>query len=201
MTTRRLTMAQALVEFLANQYSERDGREQRLLAGCFGISEETTTGVHRLVQMAERGERMPVCIVVGADPASVYSASAPLPPTVDEFIFAGFLRRAFHAVEDRRGIRQSGQHIVERRDLGELAVGQVHRIDGQEADIDRRFAVGPHSSQGLAQAGAPFAEAPGELESELDAREVEPTLLDEVLHLPEAFDVPVGIEPQVPRGS
>ena len=26
------------------------------LAGCYGISEETTTGVHRLVQMAERGE-------------------------------------------------------------------------------------------------------------------------------------------------
>ncbi|MFL5574771.1 MAG: menaquinone biosynthesis decarboxylase [Gemmatimonadaceae bacterium] len=45
-------------------------------------------------EMAERGERMPVCIVVGADPASVYSASAPLPPTVDEFLFAGFLRRA-----------------------------------------------------------------------------------------------------------
>jgi len=40
-----------------------------------------------------RGERMPVCIVVGADPASMYSASAPLPPGVDEFIFAGFLRR------------------------------------------------------------------------------------------------------------
>jgi len=45
-------------------------------------------------EMAERGERMPVCIVVGADPASVYSAAAPLPPTVDEFLFAGFLRRA-----------------------------------------------------------------------------------------------------------
>jgi 4-hydroxy-3-polyprenylbenzoate decarboxylase len=45
-------------------------------------------------EMAERGETMPVCIVVGADPASVYSASAPLPPAVDEFIFAGFLRRA-----------------------------------------------------------------------------------------------------------
>ncbi|MCC7195526.1 MAG: menaquinone biosynthesis decarboxylase [Gemmatimonadaceae bacterium] len=44
-------------------------------------------------EMAERGERMPVAIVVGADPASIYSASAPLPPTVDEFIFAGFLRR------------------------------------------------------------------------------------------------------------
>jgi 3D-(3,5/4)-trihydroxycyclohexane-1,2-dione acylhydrolase (decyclizing) len=35
--TRRLTMAQALVEFLANQHSERDGHEQALFAGCFGI--------------------------------------------------------------------------------------------------------------------------------------------------------------------
>jgi 3D-(3,5/4)-trihydroxycyclohexane-1,2-dione acylhydrolase (decyclizing) len=30
-------MAQALVRFLANQYVERDGTEQRLFAGCFGI--------------------------------------------------------------------------------------------------------------------------------------------------------------------
>jgi 4-hydroxy-3-polyprenylbenzoate decarboxylase len=44
-------------------------------------------------EMAERGERMPVVIAIGADPASMYSASAPLPPTVDEFLFAGFLRR------------------------------------------------------------------------------------------------------------
>ena len=36
---------------------------------------------------------MPVVIAIGADPASVYSASAPLPPTIDEFIFAGFLRK------------------------------------------------------------------------------------------------------------
>jgi 4-hydroxy-3-polyprenylbenzoate decarboxylase len=51
------------------------------------------TGAEHFRQMAERGETMPVCIVVGADPASVYSASAPLPPGIDEFIFAGFLRR------------------------------------------------------------------------------------------------------------
>ena len=43
--------------------------------------------------MAAAGSTMPVCIVIGADPASVYSASAPLPPSVDEFIFAGFLRK------------------------------------------------------------------------------------------------------------
>ena len=44
--------------------------------------------------MAERKETMPVCIAIGADPPSMYSASAPLPPTVDEFLFAGFLRRS-----------------------------------------------------------------------------------------------------------
>ncbi|WP_336158702.1 3D-(3,5/4)-trihydroxycyclohexane-1,2-dione acylhydrolase (decyclizing) [Amycolatopsis sp. VC5-11] len=33
----RLTTAQALVRFLANQYSERDGVERRLIPGCFGI--------------------------------------------------------------------------------------------------------------------------------------------------------------------
>jgi len=35
--TARLTVAQALVRFLAAQYSERDGVRQRLIAGCFGI--------------------------------------------------------------------------------------------------------------------------------------------------------------------
>src|SRR5437867_8669802 len=43
--------------------------------------------------MAERGERMPVAIALGGDPASMYAASAPLPPSIDEFLFAGFLRR------------------------------------------------------------------------------------------------------------
>ncbi len=44
-------------------------------------------------EMAERGEKMPVVIALGADPPSMYSASAPLPPMIDEFIFAGFLRK------------------------------------------------------------------------------------------------------------
>jgi 3D-(3,5/4)-trihydroxycyclohexane-1,2-dione acylhydrolase (decyclizing) len=33
----RLTVAQALVRFLAAQHTERDGTRQRLIAGCFGI--------------------------------------------------------------------------------------------------------------------------------------------------------------------
>jgi 4-hydroxy-3-polyprenylbenzoate decarboxylase len=43
--------------------------------------------------MAARGEKMPVAIALGGDPPSIYSASAPLPPNIDEYIFAGFLRR------------------------------------------------------------------------------------------------------------
>src|ERR1700686_5023645 len=37
MTGVRLTMAQALVRFLAAQHSERDGVEHRFFEGCFGI--------------------------------------------------------------------------------------------------------------------------------------------------------------------
>ncbi|NEE07715.1 3D-(3,5/4)-trihydroxycyclohexane-1,2-dione acylhydrolase (decyclizing), partial [Streptomyces sp. SID7499] len=35
--TRRLTTAQALVAFLARQYTERDGRRQRLISATWGI--------------------------------------------------------------------------------------------------------------------------------------------------------------------
>src|SRR5688500_19448482 len=37
MHTKRLTMAQAIIAFLKNQYVERDGKEQPFFAGCFGI--------------------------------------------------------------------------------------------------------------------------------------------------------------------
>ncbi len=35
--TQRVTMAQAIIAFLKNQYVERDGKEQTFFAGCFGI--------------------------------------------------------------------------------------------------------------------------------------------------------------------
>ena len=35
--TKRLTVAQATIEFLQNQFVERDGVEQQFFAGCFGI--------------------------------------------------------------------------------------------------------------------------------------------------------------------
>ena len=42
--------------------------------------------------VAERlGQRLPVAIAIGADPVVAYSASAPLPADIDEYLFAGFL--------------------------------------------------------------------------------------------------------------
>lgn len=38
------------------------------------------------------GDRIPVAVAIGADPAITYAATAPLPPVVDEFMFAGLLR-------------------------------------------------------------------------------------------------------------
>jgi 3D-(3,5/4)-trihydroxycyclohexane-1,2-dione acylhydrolase (decyclizing) len=56
--TVRLTVAQALVRFLAVQYSERDGVRQRLIAGCWGIfGHGNVAGVGQaLLQAAETGD-------------------------------------------------------------------------------------------------------------------------------------------------
>jgi 4-hydroxy-3-polyprenylbenzoate decarboxylase len=38
------------------------------------------------------GERVPVAVAIGSDPVLTYAATAPLPPVLDEFAFAGLLR-------------------------------------------------------------------------------------------------------------
>jgi len=45
---------------------------------------------HRMHQ--EKGIDMDIAVVIGCDPATMYSATAPLPPGIDEMIFSGFLR-------------------------------------------------------------------------------------------------------------
>ncbi len=58
MATIRLTVAQAVVRFLAQQYSERDEVQQRLIPGCFGIfGHGNVAGVGQaLLQAATTGE-------------------------------------------------------------------------------------------------------------------------------------------------
>ena len=41
----------------------------------------------------EAGLQMPVTVTLGGDPAYTYSATAPLPENIDEYMLAGFLRR------------------------------------------------------------------------------------------------------------
>lgn len=41
----------------------------------------------------ERGERMPVAVCLGGDPAYTFAATAPLPDGLDEILFAGFIRK------------------------------------------------------------------------------------------------------------
>ncbi|HPD54511.1 MAG TPA: UbiD family decarboxylase, partial [Bacteroidia bacterium] len=41
----------------------------------------------------KRGEKMPVAVALGGDPAYTYCATAPLPDGVDEYMLAGFLRK------------------------------------------------------------------------------------------------------------
>jgi 3D-(3,5/4)-trihydroxycyclohexane-1,2-dione acylhydrolase (decyclizing) len=62
MKTRRLTMGQALVEFLASQRSERDGVERRFFAGVLGIfGHGNVAGVGQALQQA--GERLRFSLV------------------------------------------------------------------------------------------------------------------------------------------
>jgi len=52
------------------------------------------TGRRHMRRYKELGiARMPVAVALGGDPALPYAATAPLPDGIDEFLFAGFLRR------------------------------------------------------------------------------------------------------------
>jgi 4-hydroxy-3-polyprenylbenzoate decarboxylase len=49
-------------------------------------------GAHFFQKYRARGERMPVAVALGSDPAVTYSSTAPLPEGLWEAVFAGFLR-------------------------------------------------------------------------------------------------------------
>ncbi len=51
------------------------------------------TGRRHYESAKKRGERLPVSVVLGGDPALAYAATAPLPDGLDELLLAGFLRK------------------------------------------------------------------------------------------------------------
>ncbi|MBT5028153.1 MAG: menaquinone biosynthesis decarboxylase [Nitrospina sp.] len=50
-------------------------------------------GAHFFHEYRKQNKVMEVAVALGADPASCYSASAPLPYGIDEFLLAGFIRK------------------------------------------------------------------------------------------------------------
>lgn len=85
----------------------RDPRSGRSNTGMYRLQvfDERTTGMHWHLHKdaaehfraaegapAQEGERFPVAVAIGADPAVTYAATAPLPRMLDEMLLAGFLR-------------------------------------------------------------------------------------------------------------
>lgn len=50
-------------------------------------------GMRHMEAAGSQGKRIEVAVVLGGDPAITFSAISPLPPGIDELLFAGFLRR------------------------------------------------------------------------------------------------------------
>jgi 4-hydroxy-3-polyprenylbenzoate decarboxylase len=50
------------------------------------------TGARHYAAYKKAGKLMPVSVVLGGDPSYTYSATAPLPDNIDEYMLAGFLR-------------------------------------------------------------------------------------------------------------
>jgi 4-hydroxy-3-polyprenylbenzoate decarboxylase len=66
------------------------------------VYDDRTTGMHWHIHhdgarhyrdYQRENKRMPVAVALGCDPAITYAATAPVPPEVDEMVFAGFLRK------------------------------------------------------------------------------------------------------------
>jgi 4-hydroxy-3-polyprenylbenzoate decarboxylase len=78
----------------------KDPRSGRPNVGMYRMQvySATQTGMHWQRHKHGRahadawGRKVPVAVAIGSDPALTYAATAPLPPMIDEFAFAGFLR-------------------------------------------------------------------------------------------------------------
>ncbi|MCK4257758.1 MAG: menaquinone biosynthesis decarboxylase [Halanaerobiales bacterium] len=67
------------------------------------VFDKKTTGMHwhihkdgaRIFHKHKKlGKKMEMAVAIGADPATIYASTAPLPPGIDEILFAGFLRKS-----------------------------------------------------------------------------------------------------------
>lgn len=84
----------------------RSPKTGRRNVGCYRMQlfDDRTTGMHwqihkggaehfRWLERQGKGRRLEVAVALGSDPATMLSGILPLPEDLDEFLFAGFLRR------------------------------------------------------------------------------------------------------------
>ena len=79
-----------------------DGKKRNLGMYRLQVYDADTTGMHWHVhkdgshffkEYAKAKKRMPVAVAIGADPATIYAATAPMPRGIDELLLAGFFRK------------------------------------------------------------------------------------------------------------
>jgi 4-hydroxy-3-polyprenylbenzoate decarboxylase len=78
----------------------KDPKTERPNVGMYRMQvyDKRTTGMHwqrhkqGRAHAAAWGRKVPVAVAIGTDPVLTYAATAPLPPVLDEFAFAGLLR-------------------------------------------------------------------------------------------------------------
>ncbi|MEW6545361.1 MAG: menaquinone biosynthesis decarboxylase [Bacillota bacterium] len=105
------------------------------------VHDDRTLGMHwhvhkdgaRHARALSPGERLPVAVALGGDPATIYAATAPLPAGLDEFLFAGFLRQApvelVRAVTVDLEVPAEAEFVLE----GYVEVGE-ERVEGPFGD-------------------------------------------------------------------
>ncbi len=80
-----------------------DGKLKNVGLYRMQIFDKNTTGMHWHIhkdgahffhEYRKKNQVMEVAVAIGADPASCYAASAPLPYGIDEFLLAGFIRKS-----------------------------------------------------------------------------------------------------------
>ena len=77
------------------------------------------------------GRNVPVAVAIGADPAITYAATAPLPPIVDEILFAGFLRG--------RGVRMTACKTVDLKVPADAEIVLEGYVDNEDLRVEGPF--------------------------------------------------------------
>jgi 4-hydroxy-3-polyprenylbenzoate decarboxylase len=97
-----------------------------------GMHWQTHKGSAEHARAAAEGawDRLEVAVALGADPATMYSASAPLPPGIDEIVFSGWLRG-------------SGVPMVRCKTIGLEVPAQAETILEGYVDLRERRLEGP----------------------------------------------------------